>query len=195
LHRTEGCDTYAEENSFCFYNRCGCFGRRVLNCMLKSWHNALGLSTSSLCNNMHDSFVDIKMEHDYDDFGFSAATKVQMGPMYGRPTQPSSPQPLHSLVIVPEWSSQITNPSENSSPPAPIPVHRPILPLSKTAPVLTLAPAPAPSKPSHKTFSSRKTLTDGDRRRICRYHSENPNVKQTEIGGGCGILSYLRSSC
>ncbi len=141
---------------------------------------------SSFCNNMHDPFVDIKMEqqnyglhHDQDhmvdvaedhspqyflrnDYGDS---HVQMGPMDSRPMQPSF---------------------ENSSPPAPIPLHRPILPL---------APAPALSKPPHTRSGSRRTLTDSERRRMCEYHSENPNVKQTEIGGGCGILSYLRSTC
>lgn len=180
----------------------------------------------SFCDTMHDSFVDIKMEHhyglhhdrdfggghmvdvaedhpphqspgnDYSDFGFSAATHVQMDPIYSPPMQPSfsSPQPLHSLLIVPEWPSQITNPSENSSPPAPIPLLRPIRPLSKTAPVPTLSPAPAPSKSSHSSSTSRRTLTDSDRRRMCEYHSENPNVKQTEIGGESGILSYLKST-
>lgn len=164
---------------------------------------------------MHDSFVDVKMEHhqglyhdhdfggghmvdvaadhsphhsppnDYGDFGFSASTHVQMDSIYNGAMQHSfsSPQPLHSLITVPQWPSQITNPSESSSPPAPIPIHRPILPLSKTAPIPTLSPAPTPSKPSHSSSTSRKTLTDSDRRKMCEYHSEHPNVKQTEIGG------------
>lgn len=199
--------------------------------MLKSWDNGWDFPKDSMpaptfFNNMHDSFVDIKMENhyglhhdqdfggghmvdvaeehsphhsppnDYADFSFPVATHVQMGPIYDRPMQSafSSPQPLHPLVPMPEWPSQLTNPSENSSPPAPIPLHRPILPLSKTAPVPTLAPAPAPSKPSHSTSTSRRTLTDSDRRRMCEYHSENPNVKQTEIGGESGILSRLKNT-
>lgn len=199
--------------------------------MLISWDNVVGFSKDSMlapiyCNNMHDSFADIKMEHhysvhqdhdfgggyvldiaedhsphhsppnDYDDFVFSAATHVQMGPIYNRPMQPAfpSPQPLQSLVTMAQWPSQITNPSEHSSPPAPIPLHRPILPLSKTTPVPTLTPAPAPSKLSHPTSTSRRTLTDSDRRRMCEYHSENPNVKQTEIGGEIGIPLHLRGT-
>lgn len=29
----------------------------------------------------------------------------------------------------------------------------------------------------------RKMLTDEDRKRMCRYHLDHPNTKQTEIGG------------
>lgn len=148
--------------------------------------------------------VDIAEDHsphhsppnDYGgDFGFSASTHVQMDSIYNRPMQPSfsSPQPLHPLVTIPQWPSQITNPSENSSPPAPILLHRPILPLSKTGPVPTLTPASAQSKTTQSTSTSRKTLTDSDRRRMCEYHSENPNIKQTEIGGELGIFSNVRS--
>lgn len=198
--------------------------------MLISWANAPALSTDSklapsFCNNMHDPYVEVKMEHhyalhhahdfggghmvdmaedhsphhsppnDYGDFTFSASTNVQIDPMYNRPMQPSfsSPQPLQPLVTMPQWPSQITNPSESSSPPVSMPLHRPILPFSKTEPVLTLAPAPAPTKPAHATSTSRRTLTDSDRRRMCEYHSENPNVKQTEIGGEHDILMRLES--
>ena len=124
---------------------------------------------------------------DYHGFGFPPPIHTHLDPLYNRPIQPSfsSPQPLHPLVTMPQWPSQITNPSENS-PPAVIPLHRPILPVSsKSTPAPTLAPAPAPalSKPTPTLSTSRRTLTDSDRRRMCEYHNENPNVKQTEIGG------------
>jgi len=45
--------------------------------------------------------------------------------------------------------------------------------LSASQPVNSHAPNPSP----------RRTLTDADRRRMCLFHEENPNVKQTEIGG------------
>jgi hypothetical protein len=38
--------------------------------------------------------------------------------------------------------------------------------------------------------SVRKTLSDDDRRRMCKYAEENPTAKQTEIG--CKLLSMLR---
>ncbi len=126
--------------------------------------------------------------NEYGGFGFAASSHAHIDPIYDRPVHASfsSPEALHPLVTLPQWPSQITNPSE-SSPPAAVPLHRPILPLSKTAPIPTIAPAPAPapSKPTHATTSTRKTLSDSDRRRMCEYHSANPNVKQTEIGSKC----------
>lgn len=41
----------------------------------------------------------------------------------------------------------------------------------------------ASGHPTQATSSPRRTLTDADRRRMCIFHEENPNVKQTEIGG------------
>ncbi len=123
--------------------------------------------------------------NEYGDFQFGS-THAHLDPLYNRPMQSSfsSPQPLHPLVTMPQWPSQITNPSENS-PPTTMPSHRPILPLSKTTdavPKLNASPAPD-RRPAHPTSTSRRTLTDSDRRRMCEYHSDNPNVKQTEIGG------------
>lgn len=139
--------------------------------------------------------IDVHADHsphqsppnEYVDFQFGS-THTHLEPLYNRPMQSSfsSPQPLHPLVTMPQWPSQITNPSENS-PPTTMLSHRPILPLSKTTdavPKLAASPA-SDRKSSHTTTTSRRTLTDSDRRRMCEYHSENPNVKQTEIGGEC----------
>ena len=140
------------------------------------------------------ALVDVVSEHsqhqspstEFGGFGFSATTHAHLDSIYDRSGQHSfsSPQPLHPLLTIPQWPSQITNPSENSPPPAPPPLHRPILPLSKTTPLPTITPPTAlpPSKPTHSSTSSRKTLSDNDRRRMCEYHNDNPNVKQTEIG-------------
>lgn len=131
------------------------------------------------------------------NYGLSRSSKepgqrqlyAYLDPLYNQPMQSSfsSPQPLHPLVTMPQWPSQITNPTENS-PPTVMPLHRPILPLSKTTdavPKLTPSPAPEKKKPAHSTSTSRRTLTDSDRRRMCEYHSDNPKLKQTEIGGEC----------
>ena len=163
---------------------------------------------------MHQSFVDVKMEQDYNlphdedfvgvhtlvdvvgehsqhhspsndygDYAFAASAHGHIDSMYNRPVQASfsSPQPLHPLVTMPQWPSQITNPSDSNAP-AVIPLHRPILPLSKTSPINTVSIAPAPGKSIQSTSTSRRTLSDSDRRRMCEYHNENPTVKQTEIG-------------
>ncbi|KAL9132948.1 MAG: hypothetical protein Q9175_005871, partial [Cornicularia normoerica] len=122
--------------------------------------------------------------NDYADFDFSNSVHVQLDSMYNRPLQSSfsTPQPLHPLITMPQWPSQITNPSENSSPPPVVQLqHRPILPLSKTAPAIPKL-ATLPSKEKPVLSSSRRTLTDSDRRKMCEYHNEHPNVKQTDIG-------------
>ncbi len=87
---------------------------------------------------------------------------------------------------IPKWPSQLTSPSQ-SPPPAPMPVVRPIAPATSIAavqavkvPIVKSAPTSAP-QPTQS--STRKTLTDNDRQRICEYHEENPMIKQTKIGG------------
>ena len=123
--------------------------------------------------------------HDYGDFDFSNSVHAQLDSIYNRPLHSSfsTPQPLHPLITMPQWPSQITNPSETNSPPPIVQLqHRPILPLSKTVPTIPkLATLSTKEKPT--LSSSRRTLTDSDRRKMCEYHNENPNVKQTEIGG------------
>lgn len=123
--------------------------------------------------------------NDYGDYDFSNTVHAHLDSIYSRPLQSSfaSPQPLHPLITVPQWPSQITNPSESSSPPPVVQLqHRPILPLSKTVPNIPKLTTQSP-KEKPTLSSSRRTLTDSDRRKMCEYHNENPNVKQTEIGG------------
>ncbi|KAF3077714.1 hypothetical protein TWF102_005647 [Orbilia oligospora] len=49
------------------------------------------------------------------------------------------------------------------------------------------APIPHRRTSSTGTGSSRRTLTDADRRRMCLYHEQHPHVKQTEIGAMFGV--------
>ena len=124
-------------------------------------------------------------QNDYGDFDFSTSVHAQLESIYNRPLQSSfsTPQPLHPLITMPQWPSQITNPSETSSAPPVVQLqHRPILPLSKTLPAIPKLATVSPKEKSTLS-SSRRTLTDSDRRKMCEYHNENPNVKQTEIGG------------
>ena len=94
-----------------------------------------------------------------------------------------APQPLHPLNTT-LWPSQLTNPS-GSSPPAIVPLQpRPHAPVAKESPpTAEPSPSPPPPKRTPTLSTSRKTLTDNDRRRMCKYHEDNPSVKQTEIGG------------
>lgn len=122
--------------------------------------------------------------HEYNGFGFVTSTHVPLDSIYPRatpPTYPSNP-PLHPLIM-PQWPSQITNPSEGE-PPAVIPLPRALAPSSAITTPQSAPPAlPAPPGPVSST--ARKTLTDHDRRRMCQYHEDHPTVKQTEIGGMC----------
>ncbi|KAM0802229.1 hypothetical protein BDR22DRAFT_142211 [Usnea florida] len=127
-------------------------------------------------------------QNDYADFDFSNSV-AQLDSMYNRPlpSSYSNPQPSHPLIHMPQWPSQITSPSETSSPPPVVQLqHRPILPLSKTVPTMQKLATVSP-KEKPVLSSSRRTLTDSDRRKMCEYHNENPNVKQTEIGAMFGV--------
>jgi hypothetical protein len=92
-------------------------------------------------------------------------------PQWGQQTMPPQPQ-----TVIPAASSSQQYP----------PMAQPIAP----APPPQLAAAAAvTATPTTSTGSTpRRTLTDADRRRMCIFHEENPNVKQTEIGGMVDLL-------
>ena len=127
--------------------------------------------------------------HEYNGFGFGlmSSTHVPLDSIYTRPTQTaySSNPHLHPLIM-PQWPSQITNPSEGG-PPAAIPLPRALAPTS----TITTPQSAPPALPAPASSTARKTLTDQDRRRMCQYHEDHPTVKQTEIGGMFGKPSQL----
>ncbi|CAJ2509877.1 Uu.00g057770.m01.CDS01 [Anthostomella pinea] len=120
------------------------------------------------------------------------------GPSHGLPSDsigghmgpPPVPQPLHPNygnqlphpIIIPNqapahvpWPSLRTNPSHNYS-----------------APPVAIPPVSAPMRqqprlPTINTSQPRRTLTDEDRRNMCKFHEENPHIKQTEIGLKFGV--------
>jgi hypothetical protein len=74
------------------------------------------------------------------------------------------------------WPSLRTNPSQSY-------VNAPIrIPPQTTPPIKQ-----QPKLPSITTSTPRKTLTNEDRRRMCQYAEDHPNVKQTEIGLKFGV--------
>lgn len=99
--------------------------------------------------------------------------------------QPGPPPHSHHsalpMLMVPShstWPSMLTNPGAfNSSPPVAIP------PMSASIQPLK------PSRPPVAAIASqpRKTLTDEDRRNMCQWHMDNPEMKQTEIGAMFGV--------
>lgn len=128
--------------------------------------------------------------HEYNNgYGFMSSSHVSMDSIYSRqmPTSYAANPPLHPLIM-PQWPSQITNPSEGTPPVIRLP--RPLAPVS--AIITPHSAPPAPSAPAPST--ARKTLTDQDRRKMCQYHEDHPTVKQTEIGGECRIDVQMKFS-
>lgn len=112
---------------------------------------------------------------DFSGFGFGSSPVMPMEQTYSMSApQPYTSQPLLPLTISPQWSGMMsTQPSYGPVPLAPMP----------PMPSAIGAPQPVHNSPYPTAPTPRRTLSDSDRRRMCLYHEENPNVKQTEIGG------------
>ncbi|KAH8156835.1 hypothetical protein CIB48_g11413 [Xylaria polymorpha] len=87
---------------------------------------------------------------------------------------PPPPPPLIPSPGQVPWPSLQTNPSQNYQSPVPIP--------SVSAP-----PRQQPKLPTINTSQPRRTLTDQDRRDMCKFADENPGVKQHDIGLRFGV--------
>ena len=121
---------------------------------------------------------------EYNGFSFVAPLHIPLDSVHDHPqgTSYSTQRPQ----FLPQWPSQITHPSQGP-PPSSMPMARPLAPATSVSPMeppsaAASEPAPAPT-PHAAPSNARKTLTDNDRRKMCQYHEEYPNVKQTEIGG------------
>ena len=130
---------------------------------------------------------------DFTNFNFNAQTDT----IYTRPFHPpfSAAQDLHPLNTntATLWPSQITSRHEPPSPPVTLPIHRSIAPVAQNVPAPAPPPQPTPTKSGGSLSTSRRTLSDDDRRRMCKYHDEHPSVKQTEIGGSL-LLELMRTN-
>ncbi|KAI1191628.1 hypothetical protein F5B17DRAFT_247225 [Nemania serpens] len=87
---------------------------------------------------------------------------------------PPPPPPLIPSPGQVPWPSLQTNPSQSYQSPVPIP--------SVSAP-----PRQQPKLPTINTSQPRRTLTDQDRRDMCKFADENPGVKQHDIGLRFGV--------
>ena len=117
--------------------------------------------------------------HEYQNYQYmSTPHSLPIHPTYVQrmpPTQSHHQPPLLPLIMPSQqtWPSMLTNPPMGYQAPVAIPHSAP--------------PTKAPKLPGMHAPSPRKTLTDQDRRRMCQYHEEHPNVKQTEIGAMFGV--------
>ena len=117
--------------------------------------------------------------HEFNGFNFMhAARDVSMASMDGEmgrmeppATVPATPHQLEAANVEHQWPGMMTGRVDVNYVPQPS---------------LSASPPTRSPRRSHTTRSQpnqRKTLSDADRRRMCIYHEENPNIKQTEIGG------------
>lgn len=136
-------------------------------------HDQWVTSTTSPFQTHHQSPV-----HEYGSFNF---TPMPIEPLYANV---SMPPPQHTRLtshhqlqplMVPPWPSKLT---QHSAYPTSVYHQTPVT----TTPITTPVSAP-PTTGRHHSERPRKTLTDADRRRMCKYAEDNPSVKQTEIGG------------
>ncbi|KAF6842863.1 centromere binding protein b [Colletotrichum musicola] len=127
---------------------------------------------------------------DYGGFAFMPAVphglpSESIGGMHPppAPAQPIQPHHQHShsqlpMLMIPSqptWPSMLTNPNSYSAPPLGM------------APVVAPAPSRAARVPNGPAPQQRRVLTDDDRKKMCQYAAENPNVKQTDIGAMFGV--------
>lgn len=118
-------------------------------------------------------------------YASSGVMPVEPAPFYAmaRPPPYSSLQqlqPLHPLIVPPQWPSMLTSQSQSSY------STTPTIPSASTTTPLSAVSSSSQSLQIRQTTTGgntpRRTLTDEDRRRMCQYAEDNPGVKQTDIG-------------
>ena len=134
-------------------------------------HDSQGqwIDSSSPFQSHHQSPV-----HEYNGFNF---TGMPVQHMYANTTMPQQRSTLQQLqpLMMPPWPSMLTTGGQGSYPAS----------MYHAAPMNTpiQTPISAPPATGRHPDRPRKTLTDADRRKMCQYSIDNPQVKQTEIGG------------
>lgn len=132
--------------------------------------------------------------HEYGAYGFGVSPIMPIEPSYSMSIPPpyTAHQQLQPLIM-PQWPSMMAAQSPYSSSPSLPSATATTTPTTSPSTTTTATPikcAPLPKSataPTPATPNARRTLSDDDRRRMCQYHEDHPNVKQTEIGGA---LSY-----
>lgn len=123
---------------------------------------------------------------EYSGFNFNQP-HMTLEPGFSGSVQPRQMQPPLPTLVMPQWPSMLNSQSHASYQPMYSQPVQPIQPLS-----LGQMQTPGSATSSRSTSTPRKTLTDADRKRMCQYADDNPNSKQTEIGGSCVDLLTLQ---
>jgi hypothetical protein len=114
--------------------------------------------------------------NDFHGFAFNG---LGMEPLYSTTPRIQPQRTTHQQLqplMVPAWPSLLTSQSNYANG-----VMMSAAPVTMTPTVAT--PRSAPPATGRQSERPRKTLTDEDRRRMCKFAEKNPTVKQTEIGG------------
>lgn len=121
-------------------------------------------------------------EYNAYNYGSSSGIPIEPAPLYSMARPPpynthQQLQPLHPLIVPPQWPSMLTTQSSYSTP---------TLPTASTTTPVSAVSSTSHSLQIRQTTTGgntpRRTLTDEDRRRMCQYAEDNPGVKQTDIG-------------
>jgi hypothetical protein len=146
-----------------------------------AWMNSMGSHYSPA----HPASTTISPMHEYSQFDFGPVTQAPMPvepahrmirpPPYAGGV-PAMPPPL----IMPQsglWPSMIASGGHHPS------YQTPILPAAPVTTPLSAGTSSDLTPTSAKTNASRRKLTDEERRQMCLEAEQNPNMKQTQIGG------------
>lgn len=120
--------------------------------------------------------------NEYQGFDYGHTTSLPMEPAYNIPRPPpyaaTAHHPLPPPLIMPQnsvWPSMLTNPSNQ--------YQTPILPAGPIVTPVSAVTSHSDMTPTSAKSSSRRKLTDEERRQMCLEAENNPTMKQTQIGG------------
>lgn len=122
-----------------------------------------------------------QIQNDYPSYDYQASVSMSMESSYAMNRPPPYATPQHAQMppplVMPQhnvWPSMLATSTAYQQPILPaVPVHTP---LSATSVGSDLTPTSA------KTATSRRKLTDEERRLMCLEAENNPSMKQTQIG-------------
>ncbi len=120
--------------------------------------------------------------HELSSFDYQTTAPMPMEPAYNMhrpsPFAASHPQMLPPLMTPHSglWPSMLASQPGSA-------YHAPIQPTGPLQTPLSASTASDMTPTSAKTTTSRRKLTDEERRQMCIEAEQNPNMKQTQIGG------------
>jgi hypothetical protein len=134
--------------------------------------------------------------HEYSqfDFGTTAPAPMPIEPSYRIARPPPYAAGVSQMpppLIMPQngiWPSMIASGGHHGS------FQPPLLPAASITTPLSAGASSDVTPTSAKTTTSRRKLTDEERRQMCLEAEQNPNMKQTQIGGESTVDDYASSA-